>query len=93
MCITQVMEVLRNLGTLAPESLQLTETHMRAMFTAIDANDDGYVDWFELVSFLCDAIEHIEREQYVSNMVAGYAGGDAAADAAGEEQQEEEEYA
>jgi hypothetical protein len=39
------MDVLSTLGTLAPDSVQLTETHMRAMFAAIDADESGYVDW------------------------------------------------
>ena len=43
---------------------------MRAMFTAIDADENGVVDWFEMVSFICDAIEHIEREQYILNVSA-----------------------
>ena len=43
------------------------QVHMRAMFTAIDADENGVVDWFEMVSFICDAIEHIEREAYIQN--------------------------
>lgn len=64
----QVVEVLTNLGTLTPESVQLTEAHMRAMFAAIDANASGTVDWTELVNFICDAIEHMEREQYIEQL-------------------------
>lgn len=41
----QVMEVLSSLGTLAPDSMRLTETHMRAMFAAIDVDESGTVDW------------------------------------------------
>jgi len=64
----EVMQVLNNLGTLAPDSVPLSDTHMRAMFTAIDADENGTVDWFELVSFICDAIEHLEREQYLASL-------------------------
>ncbi|KAJ9504782.1 hypothetical protein QJQ45_022602, partial [Haematococcus lacustris] len=63
--LPQVMEVLSSLGTLAPDHMQLTDLHMRAMFAAIDADESGTVDWFELVNFICDAIEHMEREAYI----------------------------
>lgn len=64
--LEQVMEILNNLNSLSPESLQLGEVHMRAMFTAIDANEDGTVDWAEFVNFVCDVIEHVEREQFIA---------------------------
>ncbi len=51
--------------------MQLSEAHMRAMFTAIDADENGSVDWFELVSFICDALEHIERERYIQMVSQG----------------------
>ncbi len=63
LALPEVMQVLERLGS--SESIKLSEMHMRAMFTAIDADDNGVVDWFELVSFICDAIEHVERESYI----------------------------
>uniref|UniRef100_A0A7S0RF79 EF-hand domain-containing protein n=1 Tax=Chlamydomonas leiostraca TaxID=1034604 RepID=A0A7S0RF79_9CHLO len=66
--LPQVMEVLSSLGTLAPDSVRLTDTHMRAMFAAIDVDDSGTVDWYELVNFICDAIEHMEREAYITQV-------------------------
>ena len=59
--------MLQKLGAVE-SSLQLSDTHMRAMFTAIDADENGFVDWFEMVSFICDAIEHIEREAYITGV-------------------------
>ncbi|KAL6756998.1 radial spoke protein 7 [Haematococcus lacustris] len=69
--LPQVMEVLSSLGTLAPDHMQLTDLHMRAMFAAIDADESGTVDWFELVNFICDAIEHMEREAYIEQVSDG----------------------
>jgi hypothetical protein len=40
----------------------------QAMFAAIDADESGTVDWSELVNFLCDTLEHVERETYVARM-------------------------
>lgn len=71
--LPQVMEVLSQLGTIAPDTMRLTETHMRAMFAAIDVDESGTVDWFELVSFICDAIEHLERESYIQQRASGLA--------------------
>ena len=58
-----------HLTPLSPPSLCCPppQVHMRAMFTAIDADENGIVDWFEMVSFICDAIEHIEREAYIQS--------------------------
>jgi hypothetical protein len=40
------MEVLNSLGTLdGMDKVQLTDTHMRAMFAAIDVDESGTVDW------------------------------------------------
>ncbi|GFR51432.1 hypothetical protein Agub_g13721 [Astrephomene gubernaculifera] len=65
----QVVQVLESLGSLAPDAnIQLSEQHMKAMFAAIDADESGTVDWTELVNFLCDALEHVEREAYIANM-------------------------
>eukprot|EP00798_Chlamydomonas_sp_ICE-L_P028263 gene28263-31368_t len=62
----QVMEILSNLSLQATESMQLSDSHMRAMFASIDEDDDGTVCWTELVNFICDVIEHVEREQFLA---------------------------
>ncbi|GAX81847.1 hypothetical protein CEUSTIGMA_g9275.t1 [Chlamydomonas eustigma] len=64
--LPEVMQVLEQLGS--DETIQLSDLHMKAMFNAIDVDDNGLVDWYELVSFICDAIEHVEREHYISQM-------------------------
>ena len=62
----EVVSVLEQLDS--NESVNLSEMHMRAMFTAIDTDENGYVEWPELVSFICDTIEHIEREAYIMSV-------------------------
>ncbi|EFJ47239.1 radial spoke protein 7 [Volvox carteri f. nagariensis] len=70
--LPQVTEVIESLNSLAPEAnLALSEQHMKAMFAAIDADESGTVDWTELVNFICDALEHVEREAYIANMGVG----------------------
>jgi hypothetical protein len=64
-----VMGVLQMLGS--QEGLGMSETHARAMFTAVDADENGSVDWVELVTFICDAIEHLERESYIESISGG----------------------
>ncbi len=39
------MQVLTDLGTLTPDSVKLSDAHMRAMFAAIDTDESGTVDW------------------------------------------------
>ncbi len=41
------------------------------MFAAIDADESGTVDWTELVNFICDALEHVEREAYIASVKNG----------------------
>ncbi|PNW81221.1 hypothetical protein CHLRE_07g347050v5 [Chlamydomonas reinhardtii] len=80
--LPQVTQVLDGLNSLAPDAnLALSDQHMKAMFAAIDADESGTVDWTELVNFICDALEHIEREAYVANMRDGGAGGAGEAEA------------
>lgn len=62
----EVVSVLEQLE--ANDSVSLSEIHTRAMFTAIDSDENGFVDWPELVSFICDTIEHIEREAYIRSV-------------------------
>lgn len=61
--VTLVLERVNAAG-----GLNLTDSHMRAMFAAIDADESGTVDWTELVNFICDALEHMEREALIANM-------------------------
>mmetsp|Transcript_22818 Transcript_22818/g.63087 ORF Transcript_22818/g.63087 Transcript_22818/m.63087 type:complete len:483 (+) Transcript_22818:400-1848(+) len=71
LALDQVVEVLSNVGTLQVEgdgSQRFSDAHMRTMFAAIDVDESGYVDWFELVNFICDAIEHLEREAYIEQV-------------------------
>ncbi|KAG1679795.1 hypothetical protein FOA52_012706 [Chlamydomonas sp. UWO 241] len=62
-----VLRVLQALGA-HDFGMELSEMQMRAMFTAIDTDANGLVDWQELVTFICDAIEHLEREAYINNL-------------------------
>ncbi|KAG2496413.1 hypothetical protein HYH03_005639 [Edaphochlamys debaryana] len=83
--LPQVTQVLESLNSLAPDAnLALSDQHMKAMFAAIDADESGTVDWTELVNFICDALEHMEREAYIANM------GAAAAEGGGEEGEAED---
>ncbi|GIL84899.1 hypothetical protein Vretimale_9723 [Volvox reticuliferus] len=72
LALPQVMEVIESLNSLAPDAnLELSDQHMKAMFAAIDVDESGTVDWTELVNFLCDALEHVEREAYIASMGVG----------------------
>lgn len=70
--LPQVTQVLEHINSIAPNAnLNLSEQHMKAMFAAIDADESGTVGWEELVNFICDALEHMEREAYIDNMTTG----------------------
>lgn len=43
----------------------LSPYHISTMITAIDIDGNGMVDWQELANFLCDVLEHVEREKYI----------------------------
>ncbi|MEW5305686.1 MAG: hypothetical protein WDW36_008209 [Sanguina aurantia] len=70
-----VMDVLSQLGALAPAHLSLSAAHVSIARAAVDSDADGNVEWGELVLFICEAIEHLERELYVQSYAAGGAGG------------------
>lgn len=61
--VEDVTAVLERLGA----QTEMSDEHVRTMFAAIDVNANGVVDWAELVSFVCDAIEHLERARYVAS--------------------------
>jgi Ca2+-binding EF-hand superfamily protein len=46
----------------------LSPYHISTMITAIDADGNGMVNWTELANFLCDVLEHVERERYISDV-------------------------
>ncbi|GLC34270.1 hypothetical protein PLESTB_001603700 [Pleodorina starrii] len=88
--LPQVVEVIESLNSLAPEAnLELSDQHMKAMFAAIDADESGTVDWTELVNFICDALEHVEREAYIANMGAGGTGEEEGEEGGDGEEEEE----
>lgn len=80
-----LLQVLQRLGSLESEGVQLSDAHMRAMFTAIDADESGTVDWYELVSFICDVLEHLERDRYIQQLSEAREAGEAGEGAEGGE--------
>lgn len=64
----EIVLVLDKLGTM-DQGIELAEGHKQAMFAAVDSNADGTVDWREFVSFVCDAIEHVEREDAINQII------------------------
>mgnify|MGYP002037401463 CR=1 FL=1 len=36
---------------------------------SVDENDDGMVEWEELVDFVYDVLMHLDRNQYVEEVV------------------------
>lgn len=58
----QVVDVINDLSW---ESL--STYHISAMLAAIDTDGNGMVDWQELANFLCDVLEHVEREKYIND--------------------------
>lgn len=46
----------------------LSPYHISTMISAIDADGNGMVNWQELANFLCDVLEHVERERYINDV-------------------------
>jgi len=69
--LDQVYDVLRMMGT---DSLDLSHHQMNAMLAAVDENDDGMVEWEELVDFVYDVLTHLDNDLYVSEIAAETAG-------------------
>ena len=76
-------EVTAALTSLGAGELQLKPNEINAMVAAVDADDDGMVEYGELADFLIDVLMHLEREAYIQD-VAFSAGG-------GEEEEQEED--
>ena len=76
----EVTAVLRSLGS---GELQLKPNEINAMVAAVDADDDGMVEYGELADFLFDVLMHLEREAYIQEVA--FAAG------AGEEEEQEED--
>jgi len=50
------------------DSLSLSEYEMNSLMAAVDENDDGMVEWEELVDFMYDVLMHLDRNQYVDEV-------------------------
>jgi hypothetical protein len=50
------------------DSLHLSEWEMNSLMAAVDENDDGMVEWEELVDFIYDVLMHLDRNQYVEEV-------------------------
>ena len=62
----QVYDVLRMMGT---EQLELSDWELNSLMASVDENDDGMVEWEELVDFVYDVLMHLDRNQYVEEVV------------------------
>lgn len=50
------------------------------MLAVVDTDDNGKVEWDELVQFMCDIFKHIEREKLVSRAITQAVADEATAD-------------
>lgn len=76
----QVSSVLRDLANSAGNNLRLDPAVWQSMLAVVDTDDNGKVEWDELVQFMCDVFKHIEREQLVSRAVTKSVTGEEMAD-------------
>ena len=60
--VNEVQHVLKSLGV---GQLALKPGEINAMIAAIDADEDGTVNYAELVDFLFDVLNHLERERWI----------------------------
>ena len=72
----QVYDVLQMMGT---DTLNLSNWEMNALLAAVDENEDGMIEWEELVDFVYDVLTHLDRDLYVTEKAAetsmqGYGG-------------------
>jgi len=57
----EISSVLRALG----DTLPLQERDINAVMSAIDDDENGVVDYLELVNFVYDLLDHLDREDYI----------------------------
>jgi len=60
-----VLEVRDALLELGEGHLPLSDKDMTAIMTAIDDDENGVVDYAELVTFVYDLLDHLDREEYI----------------------------
>ena len=48
--------------------LGLSSAEINSMLAAVDENDDGVVEWHELVDFVWDVLMHLDRDQVVAEL-------------------------
>lgn len=61
----QVSNVLRDLASTTGNTLRLDPAVWQSMLAVVDADENGQVEWEELVQFMCDVFKHIERDKVV----------------------------
>jgi Ca2+-binding EF-hand superfamily protein len=61
----QVYDVLQMMGT---GDLGLSDQEINGLLAAVDENDDGVVEWEELVDFMYDVLMHLDRDQMVTEI-------------------------
>lgn len=72
----QVSNVLRDLANSTGNMLRLDPAVWQSMLAVVDTDDNGQVEWDELVQFMCDVFKHIEREKVVSSAMKQSSTGD-----------------
>jgi hypothetical protein len=70
-----VSNVLRDLAQSTGHSLCLQPAVWQSLLAVVDADDNGKVDWNELVHFMGDIFAHIERERLLNHHVKEAQGG------------------
>ena len=84
----QVYDLLQMMGA---GELGLSSAEINALLASVDENDDGVVEWEELVDFVWDVLLHLDRDQVIGEIAHDNAAMDAeddaltAAEQAGEE--------
>jgi len=54
--------------------LRLDPAVWQSMLAVVDTDENGVVEWEELVQFMCDVFKHIERDKLVRNAIASSSG-------------------
>lgn len=63
----ELLVLVKSLGT---SDLQLTTPEISSLLATIDTDGDGVVEYTELVDFMADVLNHVNRERYVSSSLA-----------------------